>query len=296
MENSFSALSLDHVDQINQQEFAVNPINTDSFNINTINFNEEKEFQTVKNRKSYPKKIIAENIADNQKFNTSLKLSNFINNTEEYLKLAKEGINYMCSKAMNNIQSRQNKIPSGTWSMNILGPVFCDDFYVQFNSEKCALVKEDDIKDGYLEIDDIQYPVHAQNSIRVWDLMCGPTDRPTLFKENNMLSLGEKLQDILQRDMHNDLITSGKLKPEEPYNPTVWLFLAYRFNFKEIKKPCRFINMCWNSDGTAPKSLIKVSDYHIRIHKQKKTYADNRPIYQNMNKMTLFKPFVPNKK
>ena len=54
--------------------------------------------------------------------------------------------------------------------------------------------------------------------------------------------------------------------------------------------------MCWNSDGTAPKSLIKVSDYHIRIHKQKKTYADNRPRYQNMNNMTLFKPFVPNKK
>lgn len=288
--NSFSALSLDQPDQVNQNELVVNPINTDSFNINTINFNEEKEFQTVKNRKSYHKKIVTENIADNQRLNTPLKLSNLINNTEDYLKLAKDGINYMYSKAMNNIQLQQQNITPGVFSMNILGPIYCDDFYVQFNSEKCALVKEEDIKDGYLEIDDKQYSINAQNSIRVWDLMCGPNNKPTLFKENNILSLGEKLQYILQKDIHNDLINSGKLKPEEPYNPTVWLFLVYRYSFRELKKPCRFINMCWNSDGTAPKSLIKVSDYYIRHTKQKKTYADNKPRYQGSSY------FKPNKK
>ena len=103
-------------------------------------------------------------------------------------------------------------------------------------------------------------------------------------------------------------VADGHLRPEDKYTPTVWLFLAYRYNFKDQQKPCRFINMCWNSDGTAPKSLIKVNDYYVRNNKPKqhrpvddrptgnRRQSDNRQSYQLKPSVPRFKPFNDDKK
>jgi len=302
--NAFNALSVNQQDDITEalrtdvsQDFelqAIEPQSIEPLNIDTINFDDDKEFQPVKRNRAKPDKsnkpakttkpkvetdVITDNI-DDSSLTHSFKLSNIVNSTTHYLELAKEGINCMAGKALRNIQSRQDKIQSGCWSMNILGPIFCNDFYVRFDSKRYALVKEDIVQSGKIELDGKEYPINSQDSIRVWDLICGPNDKPTLFKDNNMLSLGEKLQDIIQANVRRDLIADGLLRPEDKYTPTVWLFLAYRYNFKDQQKPCRFINMCWNSDGTAPKSLIKVEDYHVRNTKprQVRTFDQHRPL------------------
>ena len=216
-ENTFNALSIDQLDdnvdvkeveetaqkspRIVFQCNAPKSEDIEPLNIDTINFDDDKDFQPVKNRRAKNQTrtgnqtrkprmetdVIADDLTTDSKLFQSFKLSNIVNNTSHYIELAKEGINCMCSKALRNIQARQDKITSGTWSMNILGPIFCNDFYVRFDSKKYALVKEDVVRSGKIELDGKEYPINSQDSIRIWDLICGPNDRPTLFKENNML-------------------------------------------------------------------------------------------------------------
>lgn len=243
-------------------------------------------FQLVERRPRKPRPQNAE-LHDFEKdsFDSSeIKLVNIVNNVSHYLELANEAINCMCSKALRNIESRQDKITSGTWSMNILGPMFRNDFYVRLDSKKYAFVKESVVKSGKLELDGESYNLNIQDTIRLWDVLCGPTDRPTLFRENNMLSLGEKLQKIIQEKVHQDLITDGKLGVNEPYKPTVWLFLAYRYNYNDQKEAARFINMCWNSDGEPPKSLIRVAEYCDRVNNRGSDVKKHEPTHTSFNK------------
>lgn len=233
---------------------------------------ENDGFQLVerKQRPRVPKTELHEFEDDASQSTTQVKLTSIINNVSHYLELAKEAINCMCKKALNNIQNKQDKITPDTRSMNILGPMFRNDFYVRLNDKTYAFVKESVVKSGKLELDGKNYDINLQDTIRLWDVLCGPNDQPTLFRENNILSLGEKLQKIIQEKVKTDLVAEGKLQDDEPYTPTVWLFLAFRYNRQQNNDQThdqnnhgasRFINMCWNSDGTAPNSLVKVSDY-----------------------------------
>lgn len=204
-----------------------------------------------------------------------VKLSGLLNNTEHYLELAQEAINCLCNRAHHTIQRRLEKLTSGTTSMNILGPIFKDEFYVRLNPTRWAFVKESALKSREIDIDGTVYVLNPQDAIRIWDIICGPNDRPTLFRDKKIESLGEKLQRLIQEDTRKDLIKEGKLKETDEYKPSVWLFLAYRRNFRNRQDPCRFISMCWDSDGTTPDRLMPVSDYCKRV--------ERRPYYEQKN-------------
>ena len=207
-----------------------------------------------------------------------IKLTSVINNVSHYLELAKEAIYCLCKKALNNIQNKQDKITSDTRSMNVLGPIFRNDFYIRLDDKKYAFAKESVVNSGKLELDSKVYDLNVKNTIRLWDILCGPNDNPKLLRENGILSLGEKLQKIVQDKVREDLIAENKLGQNDAYTPTIWLFLAYRYNNDANGDgPSRFINMCWPSDGTAPKSLIKVSDYCERFNSRKKSAYTQRP-------------------
>jgi hypothetical protein len=195
---------------------------------------------------------------------TEIKLSAVINSTDHYLELAQEAINVLCNRAKKTIEYRLSKMVSGTTSMNIVGPIFKDEFYVRLNPTKWAIITETILKSGKVEIDGIDYVLDPQNAIRTWDVIAGPSDRPTLFKDKKILSLGEKLQAIVQEDTHKDMIKEGRLKADDPYTPTVWLFLAYKQSYRGRQEPCRFINMCWDSNGTTADRLMPVSEYCTR--------------------------------
>lgn len=212
--------------------------------------------------------------------NLEVKLSGLMNNTEHYLELAREAIHCLCTRALHTIQHRLEKLISGTTSMNILGPVFKDEFYVRLNTSRWAFINESVLKSGKVEIDGIEYVLHPQDAIRIWDVISGPNDRPTLLRDKGILSLGEKLQAIVQEDTRKDLIKEGKLKEEEKYVPNVWLFLAYRRTFRNRQDPCRFISMCWDSDGTTPDRLMPVSEYCNRSDRRPQN-TDRRPQNQD---------------
>lgn len=206
-----------------------------------------------------------------------VKLSGLMNNTEHYLELAQEAIHCLCTRALQTIQRRLEKLISGTTSMNILGPVFKDEFYVRLNTSRWAFVNESVLKSGKVEIGGVEYVLHPQDAIRIWDVISGPNDRPTLLRDKGILSLGEKLQAIVQEDTQKDLIKEGKLKEDEKYVPNVWLFLAYRRTFRNRQDPCRFISMCWDSDGTTPDRLMPVSEYCNRSDRRPHQNQDRRP-------------------
>ena len=221
-----------------------------------------------------------------------VKLASMLNNTDHYLELAQVAINCLCKRAVDTIQRRLNQLVSGTTSMNVLGPVFKDEFFVRLDEKKWALVKESVLKVGKVEIDGTDHVLNPQNAIRVWDLICGPNDRPTLFRDHKdkdgnpapILSLGEKLQSIVQEDTRKDLIKEGKLGPTDEYKPAVWLFLAYRRTFRNRQDPCRFISMCWDSDGTTSDRLMPVSEYCTRVDRrpqQNNNESRPRPPRQN---------------
>jgi len=204
--------------------------------------------------------------------NPEVKFTGLINNTEHYLELAQEAINCLCNRALHTIQHRLEKLTSGTTSMNILGPVFKDEFYVRLNTSRWAFVKEPVLKEGKVDIDGVEHVLNPQDAIRIWDVICGPNDRPTLLRDKKIESLGEKLQRIIQEKSRVDLIKEDKLKETDEYKPSVWLFLAYRRTFRNRQDPCRFISMCWDSDGTTPDRLMSVSNYCSR--------SDRRPHYE----------------
>jgi len=212
-----------------------------------------------------------------------VKFSGLVNNTEHYLKLAQEAINCLCNRAQHTIQHRLEKLLSGTTSMNIVGPVFKDEFYVRLNDTRWAFIKESVLKEGKVDIDGVEYVLNLQNAIRIWDVICGPNDRPTLFRDKKIESLGEKLQRLIQEDTRKDLIKEGKLQETDEYKPSVWLFLAYRRTFRNRQDPCRFISMCWDSDGTTPDRLMSVSNYCSRADHRTK-YDNQKPKYDNTQK------------
>lgn len=180
---------------------------------------------------------------------------------KHYLELAQEAINCLCERAKQNINYRLQKMVSGTTSMNVLGPVFKDEFYIRLNPTKWAIVTEQGLKTGKVTIDDVEYQLNNQNAIRIWDVIAGPIHHPTLFREQKMLSLGEKLQSIVQKDTHAALVKEGRLKPDDEYKPSVWLFLAYRKYYGNRQEPCRFISMNWGTKTDAQERLLPVSEY-----------------------------------
>lgn len=213
-----------------------------------------------------------------------INFSNMLGNTDHYLELAKEAINCLCDQAMRTIQYRLDRLIAGTTSMNVLGPVFKDEFYVRLSSTQWAFVKESALKSGKAEIDGVDYVLNPHDAIRIWDVICGPNNRPTLLKDHKIDSLGEKLQRVVQERARSSLISEGKLKPDETYTPTAWLFLAYRRTFRNRQEPCRFISMCWDSDGTTPERLMSVSDYCKRVDRRP------QPQQKNNNHSRMRKP------
>jgi hypothetical protein len=198
--------------------------------------------------------------------------------------LAQEAIHCLCTRALQTIQRRLQELNSGTTSMNILGPVFRDEFYVRLNTSRWAFVNESVLKSGKVEIDGVEYVLNPKDAIRIWDVISGPNDRPTLLRDKKIESLGEKLQRLIQEDTRKDLIKEGKLKEDEKYVPNVWLFLAYRRTFHNRQDPCRFISMCWDSDGTTPDRLMPVSEYCNRVDRRP---HQNQTRPQNTNQKTV---------
>lgn len=278
IETELKSLSFNEVPEDNAEK-----LTGISYQLDTL-----KGFKPVENRRKHrPAKVELHEFTE---ATTEVKLTNLVNNVSHYLELANEAINCLCSKALKNIEVRQDKIDPGTLSLNILGPIYKNDFYVRLDDKKYAFVKENVVRSGKLELDGVVYNLNLQDAIRMWDVMCGPNDRPKLFRENNMLSLGEKLQKIIQEKVHQDLLKEGTLQPTDPYTPTVWLFLAFRYNYSDQrdrsgKVPARFINMCWNSDGTPPKSLVKVSEYCDQVFQpRRQRQFNNKPSSEDQQK------------
>ncbi len=199
----------------------------------------------------------------------TVNFSRMLKSTDHYLQLAREAINCLCDQAVRTIQYKLDHSVAGTTSMNVLGPVFKDEFYVRLSPTQWAFVKESTLRNGKADIDGVEYVLHPYDAIRIWDVICGPNDHPTLLKDHKIESLGEKLQRVVQKMIHDDLIKDGELTPEQPYNPTVWMFLAYSRHFRNRQEPCRFINMCSLRSGeTAPSNLMSVSEYFKRAERK----------------------------
>ncbi len=218
----------------------------------------------------------------------NINLSDFItNDVDHYIKLCEEAINCVCSKILQNIDYKKRNIPAGVWAMNVYGPVFPSDFYVRLSDELYAFAKESTIRSGEIEVKNVKYKIELRNCVRIWDIICGPSQQPDLLRKKGILSVGEKAEHIIQANCKTDLQSIGKLSDQDTYTPTVHLFLAFRYNFRDNKEPCRFINMRWNSDGTPPKGLIKVSDYcqrNVKVKNFKKTKNKYTKSNQSQNK------------
>lgn len=268
MSNTFNVLSEEDPSTNEVDAPAVSEIESKLQSIDFSNV-DNNGFQTVNRNKRKSPKVELCNFDKNESAETadetSFSLSNIGDDVSHYLKLANEVIHCLHKKALDTIRDRMEKLMPGVYSMNILGPIYRNSFYVRLDDKAYALyVNESVVRSGKMVLDGKQYDIKPSNSIRIWDVLCGPSDQPLLFKKHNMLSLGEKLQKVIQEKVYNDKLNEGKISKDEPYSPTVWLYLAFRGKYRDSNEPCVFVNMSWNTDDNNTNKLTKVADYYIR--------------------------------